>query len=155
MLVEVRIWASRTESLRCSSLRASPEFHTKVWPRWTNPGNDSARVQPSRINQVIHNALGTGLQFFGSPLCVISGNSSNLRQVCVTGKCTGQLAEQSRLYPPIDRVAVRACPASPVVSTLIKLVPCPSMIRPADTVQLYTGEILLNGPVSTALKVTG
>src|SRR6266498_4547449 len=86
---------------------------------------------------------------------VMSGNSSNLRQVCVTGKCTGQLAEQSKLYPPIDRVAVRACPASPVVSTLIKLVPCPSMIRPADTVQLYTGEILLNGPLSTALKVTG
>src|SRR6266404_4376374 len=73
------------ELLRCSPLRASPEFHTKVWPRWTNPAYDSARVQPSRINQVIHNALGTGLQFFGSPLCGIDDD------VCIRSRIVLQL----------------------------------------------------------------
>src|SRR3989442_1410703 len=62
------------------------------------------------------------------------GNSSNFFAGGTgSGIGTEQLAEQSRLYPPIEIVAVTDWPAAPVVSTVI---PSPSM-RPALVDQRY------------------
>src|SRR5215208_62796 len=92
-----------------------------------------------------------------SSLRAMSGNSSNLRGLIFgSGIETPHSAEQSSdPYPPIESEARTVCPARPLVSTLMVLVPCPSTIVPAETVHLYAGVIDGVPPLDRDVNVNG